>query len=230
MVNRNQAPKKVEAVSWPETIDLSIYPKDQSYPLADFDVLGSIEDTDYKDDTGKTALDIDLPFTERAEAAISLISRDQFFLEAFYDEPSPVELILDNSRRLVIADIFSSHGVLVEKNPDLPELAYPFLADIVNKLYQLDIEELFLLLVSYSQKIETPAPDGPPPAWIERSSPEIASNFQTIAGEEAYNLFSDLINVCSGQFGIGHVLRYVYFHRTEFASVESPFKIKFIAG
>ena len=224
--------KEIEVISWPETIDLTIYPKDIRFPLADFDVFSCLVGEDNfqtENILRETTLDITVDYKARVKAAIDTLLEDQVFLEAFYQQQSPFkrsDFRVDLKSRITIAKVFSAAGFLVKEDPSLKELAFDNIKEVIQRLNEMPIENLFSLLINYNQLVEMTDNNEEDPTWIKRSTPTKANNFKTIAGANAYLFFRDLIDDASGQFGIGHIIRYVYFHRTEFCSEEDVFQMK----
>jgi hypothetical protein len=224
--------KEIQVISWPETVDLTIYPKDTRFPLADFDVFSCLAGEDNfqtNNPLREKALDITLDYKERVKAAIDTLLGDQVFLEAFYQEKTPFkrsDFSVDLKSRLTIAKLFSAAGFPVKEDPSLKELSFENIQTIVLKLKEMPIENLFSLLINYNKEVEMVDNPEEDPAWIKRANPTKANNFKTIAGSNAYVFFRDLIDDSSGQFGIGHIIRYVYFHRTEFKTEKDIFQMK----
>lgn len=224
--------KEIQVISWPETVDLTIYPKDTRFPLADFDVFSCLvgeDDFQTENPLREKALDINLDYKERVKAAIDTLLEDQIFLEAFYQQEQPFkrsDFRVDLKSRITISKIFSAAGFPVQKDPSLKELSFNNIELIIKKLTDLPIENLFSLLVNYNKEVEMVDNPEEDPAWVKRAAPAKSNNFKTIAGSNAYLFFRDLIDDSSGQFGIGHIIRYVYFHRTEFKSKKDVFQMK----
>lgn len=224
--------KEIEVISWPETIDLTIYPKEVRFPLADFDVFSCLTGEDNfqtENRLREVALDITVDYKDRVKAAIDTLLEDQVFLEAFYQQEPPFkrsDFRVDLKSRITIAKIFSAAGFPVKEDPSLKELSFDNIKDIVQNLKEMPIDNLFSLLINYNQLVEMADNGEDDPAWIKRSTPTKANNFKTIAGANAYLFFQDLIDDASGQFGIGHIIRYVYFHRTEFKNQSDVFQMK----
>ncbi len=172
------------------------------------------------------------PYAERAASALGLLEaysqphlrRSLHVAEGRVVAPRP-----DNTRREQMVALLAEHGLTL----DGIELARA--RDPLINLRELDAVELYGLLCDWFDVVELGRPAGAtaaqPGSWVHDAAPERACRFlRAVSGrsrsddpgdrEAAYALFRDAVDVELPQFTFGHLLRYAFFLRSEFAGAE----------
>jgi hypothetical protein len=214
----------VEIRTWPQCTDVHV-----------IDVQGVREIAHYPldPDLAGPAFDPRAPFAERAQQIINFLEADQDFLEQTFQVSDPVTLEIDPRPRELIAEVLTKHGLSFEQL-DLGQTAA-----LVEVLDQRSDQELFALLVDWFDVVESHKHLGysaqHQAPWITRSEPGSGVLFHYLALEQestdeadsgahkaAYALFTELIDANLADYNFGRLLRWIYYHRTEFPNFSRP--------
>lgn len=213
--------RTVDVRSWPERADVLVFDEERAETLMIFPL---------QDNRRAPAWDPFAPYDERVADVILRLEADQDILRTYY-ELSPdesVTFINSGLRRGRIEELLSRYGFSLES------VEMPKLMEVARKLrYELDVDTLYAFLCDWYDVVETGLPEGTaalrPGSWVHRAAPEKRclyhylitgsedrSQFDNATTSEAYSEFKSLVDVPLENFSLGHLIRWIYFHRTEF--------------
>lgn len=215
--------REVDIRTWPERSDVVVIDVKSAIVLAQFPYLDP--------EPGKVA-DLSAEFQERAARAIEQVELHQDVLQGHYGvgEDIVVRLKPTLKVRAIVNSALESHGITLE------ETKVKNLENLMDKLETMPVTELFGLVCDWFDVVERRYPSGSAAReemeWVSRSEPSRSVQFhylahgledrkeatedQTLAAQE---FFRFLIDVQIEEFNLGHILRWVYYHRTEFDNI-----------
>jgi len=209
--------RRVEVRTWPQRVDLFLIDPITNITLAHFPL---------DDEFAGPVFDPLAPYNERANDALYRLEKDQSSLRWHYGLDCEVKLGLDGEMRAVLAETLDKYGLEL----DLLELASLYVDPYW--LEHLGAPQLFRLLCDWIDVAERHYPVGStlairePNHWTYRSRPDIARQFHALAGVEkpdtgsdpqAYAIFCAMVDAPLPQFSLGLLLRWLYYHLTEFS-------------
>lgn len=219
------AVREVDVRSWPERVDLLVVDAASGRALTHFPVCEGEGDV----------WDPRLAYTDRLTDALTRSESNQDYLREFYNLPADtaVRLQAASSTRERIEGLLAQHGIAVG------EIGLDNLRGAVEQLKKLELAQLYELLCDWYDVVERSRHAGSaqanPLSWVHRAAPERACYFHFIAvgletpdepGDEdsdlAYREFLRMVDVELEAFTFGHLLRWVYFHRSEFPARRLP--------
>lgn len=220
--------RDVEIRTWPERSDLLVIDVITTRVIAHYPLPA--DDDEF---AGSGPLFDPLSgYAERADAAIAAVESDQPFLQAIFGEgDDPVCLRGSGDCRHRLAELLESIGLTLD------DVGVGQLGELEAKLDAIEIDKLYQLLCDWHDVVERHYPAGAsvddPESWVHRARPDSCFHFHYLAcggdrstvyspGDDdlAHELFRGLIDVELADFTFGLFLRWVYFHRTEFAERE----------
>jgi hypothetical protein len=217
----------VEVRTWPQRTDLLVISRDSAETLARFLPEGEAP-----------ANNPLMPYKTRCAAAIQMLSADQDYLQATtVTKDAIVRLTVNDEARSIVQHILQEHALTLES----VELNH--VRSVSDKLWAMPLEELYEFLCDWHDVVELHMPAGSsaakPTSWVHRAAPARASHYHQLSLgseehanveelEEAYEFFQDCVDVILEEFTFGHLLRHVYFHRTEFPMCQ-PFELGALA-
>ncbi len=209
----------IEVRSWPERIDVLVIDYNRAVPLAHYPLS-----------LNRPLADPLLPYEEKVIKTIEAIESDQDYLRAHLHTEENVELIPIYEPRQMMMNLLDSYQISSE------DIQLENIDSLLIKLTDLDINNLYTLLCNWHDVCELHLEAGSsltdPLSWVHRAAPDEAYHFHFLAvgidnnkeqDEEAYALFLDLVDVSLNDLTLGLVLRWVYFHRSEFADRDMPY-------
>jgi hypothetical protein len=218
---------EVEVRSWPERADLVVIDYRRAVVLAHYPL---------SDPRPYVVWDPKAPYQERADTALSFLEEDQSYLRAHFDAPEThlVKLHATPSVRQRIQELLADYDI------SLADIAFSHIRQGLAVLAAQDSERLYELLCDWYDTVERHYPAGSARSdsrsWVVRAAPGRAVHHHYLAAgienrvdaaaedtEAAYEIFQQLIDVDLTELTFGHLLRYVYYHRTEFAEI-APFE------
>jgi hypothetical protein len=218
--------REVEVRTWPERTDVLVIDLQRAivlahYPLREGEVTGTVHDW--------TA-----SYDDRAAIALRALERDQEYLQMHYD-------VVDAEIKLRDVAVVRERQdrLLSDYQLNLNRISFPSVPAVVQQLQEMPVDDLYHLLVDWYDVVERHYPAGSaalnPESWVHRAAPDQAFHWLYLASgeedcaaadpetnDEAYDLFTSLVDVDLDAFNFGHVIRWVYFHRTEFSVREMP--------
>jgi hypothetical protein len=215
-----QISQPVEVRTWPQGVEVYLVDPEQGTVLAHYPL-----DPDFS----TAAFDPLAPYAERAADALQRLERDQDSLRAHWqlDAGQQIALVPDERMRDVLRETLAGYGL------ELEQLELRYLLDDYDWLTHLGAEDLYRLLTDWIDVAERHYPPGAsvlsqnPEHWTKRSQPALASHFHHLVGlehsagtpsaDEAYERFLALVDVPLEQFTFAYLLRWVFYHLTEFA-------------
>jgi hypothetical protein len=211
----------IDVRTWPERTDVIIVDPAMMTVLAQYPLDPVCEGPIW---------DICAPYKERANAAKEALLEDPEYLAAsFHSGGEKVELIIDTSLRTRMDVLLKGAGL------DLSQIEFGKIKNAETKLRNLEIKKLFNLLCAWHDVVERRHLGGASSSqsWTERSHPDNCHLYcYLIAGvdnahaindeekEEAFLLLSELNDVDIKDLTFGHILRWIYYSRTEFSDLE----------
>ena len=221
--------RDVEVRTWPERSDVLVIDIQRAIVITHFPLV--------EPGPGKVA-DPTCDYTERARRAIRQMELDQEFLQEYFDieEEHIIKLTVNDDSRQRIDDLLSEYGLSLDK------VAMANVRKTLTKLFEMDSDQLFKLLCDWYDVVERHYPAGSvareQDSWVHRATPEASCHFHYLAAgltdraaadeddtEDAYVVFQELVDVPLRNFTFGHALRWVYFHKTEFAD-RTPWELQ----
>jgi len=222
--------RNVEVRSWPEPLHLKVLDLDGWFLVDDFPLWG---------DRAAPAWDPLAPYAARTADAITRLESDQEQLRLIFridDESTRVHLRPDAYSRQTMDALLRRYGL------NLDEVETARIDDVIGSLYDLDLDDLYELLVDWVDVVERRLYEGACAAmgepWLDNSSPAQASNFlKLVCGlddhsratdaqrVEAFELFQRTVDVDLGYFSFAYLLRWVYYSRSEFGDCQ-PFELR----
>lgn len=219
------AVREVDVRSWPERVDLLVVDAASGRALTHYPVC-----------EGEGAVwDPRTPYADRLADALKRSEGNQQYLREFYGLPEGTTVRLQPAHltRDRIETLLSQHGLALG-NVELDNLR-----GAVEQLKKLDLDELYELLCDWYDVVERSRHAGSaqanPLSWVHRAAPDRACYFHFVAvgletpdepGDEdsdlAYREFLRMVDVDLESFTLGHLLRWVYFHRSEFPARRLP--------
>lgn len=225
-MGESTAVREVEVRTWPERTDCLV-----------IDVYGAELLTHFylRDDRSSAAWNPLAGYEDRKADALCRTEMLQDDLRRYFelDDDHTVKLEATPTVRERYGKLLEEHGLSL----DSVELCN--LKETVVALKKLPLLELYTLLCDWHDVVERHYPAGQsyrdPASWVHRAHPEVAvHHFYLATGEEqqfevgseeeieAYRQFVDLVDVDLAHLSFGHVIRWVYFHRSEFPERPLP--------
>ena len=224
--------KDVEIRSWPQRADVVVIDVNGARVVAHYPL---------NDPRPYVIWDPKAPYAERAAYALELLEDEQEYLRACFgsDAGEFVKLKPTPVVRERIAELLGEYDLTLD------EIAFTLLRPALRKLAGMEIERVHALMCDWFDAVERHYPAGSArqdaDSWVHRAAPDRACHHLYLAcGVEdraqatpeqmqaAYALFRELIDQEITHFTFGHALRWLYYHRTEFAGV-SPFELRAFA-
>jgi hypothetical protein len=208
----------VEIRTWPERTDLLVIDVQGAVLLAHYEL------DQKRDDPLFNPL---APYQQRASAAVAALHSDQDYLRAYFNTKTDVQLEVDPSSRERIAELLHEYQLTLET------VSLEQYHQLVEHLQSMSVDSLFDLLVDWHDVVERHYPPGAskldPGSWAHRAAPDQQYSFHYLTcgiesraganseqSRAAYKFFRDLIDVGLADFTLGQLVRWVYYHRTEF--------------
>lgn len=213
--------RELDVRTWPERTDVVLIDLKSATALAHYPL----------EEMGVGAcFDPRARFDERAADALGRLEHDQELLRFHWQLPDEtlIRLGVDTSVRELIENLLDEYGLALA-DVELDDPNRP-----LERLGRLDVGELYELLCDWHDVVERRYGAGEsradPDSWVQRAAPERACLYAWLcagaterfpidspAAAEAYRLFLELVDADLAGFSFGHLLRWTYFHRTEFA-------------
>jgi hypothetical protein len=220
--------RDVEVRSWPECTEIKVFADAWDEPVEHYPFLN--------EQPLPPRLDPLAPYRERAADALRTLEasyQDRLRTVFDLDEQATVRLHADEYNREVIADLLGRYGLTLD------DVELTKIDNLIGSFYDLRLDELFQLFVDWADIVEEREPEGAASTdlWLENSNPDRACHYlMTTAGlsshsqasEEqrvaAYQALYAEVDVPLADFSLGALLRWVYYHRSEFPDCE-PFEL-----
>jgi hypothetical protein len=210
--------RDVEVRTWPQRTDLLVIDPEDTLVLAYFPFLDP--------GPGKVA-NLHCGYQERARRALTQLQAAQEYLCGHYRVREHLCLRANTNVRERLDKLLREHGL------DLETVEWPQLPSTLERLRVREATQLYALLCDWHDLAELYMPAGysgfNPESWVHLAQPENCHYFHHLSGdtddEEAYALFRRETDVDLAHFDFGLVLRWAYFHATEFADRE-PFILR----
>lgn len=225
------AVRDVEIRSWPERADLVVIDINRARVLAHYPL---------NDPRPYTIWNPKAPYGARAEQAIEFLEDEQEYLRLVFgvDAQHIVKLQPTPVVRQRIQELLADYGL------SLQDIEFAQLSGALARLSAEPVDRLYDLLCDWYDTVERHYPAGAarqdPGSWVHNAHPDRAVHHHAITcevtdrsaasdeqTEQAYEFFRELIDVDLQHFSFGHALRWLYYHRTEFAD-RSPFELRAI--
>lgn len=226
MAGESTAVREVEVRTWPERTDCLV-----------IDVYGAELLTHFylRDDRDSPAWDPTATYEERKADALCRTEMLQDDLRRYFEleDDHTVKLEATTTVRDRYGKLLEEHGLSLES------VELNNLKETVVALKKLPLIDLYTLLCDWHDVVERHYPAGQsyrdPQSWVHRAHPEVAvhhfylatgreEQYETGSDEEieAYRQFVDLVDVDLSHLSFGAVIRWVYFHRSEFPARTMP--------
>lgn len=207
----------LEVRTWPQRVDVFLIDPPTNITLAHFPL-----DSEFQG----PVFDPLAPYEERAADALKRLEKDQSSLRWHYGLDCEVRLGLDGDMRAVLSETLGAYDL------ELSALRLDSLCADPYWLEHLGIDQLFCVLCDWIDVAERHYPVGStlsvrePNHWASRSRPDTARHFHALAGvdkpedasdDNAYALFCAMVDAPLSQFSFGMLLRWLYYHLTEFS-------------
>jgi hypothetical protein len=218
--------RPVEVRSWPERTDVMVLDAQRPHAIAIFPL---------QDNRLAPAWDPFAPYEARAADAIQRSESDQDMLASYYEltDGETVCLIPSLDRREKLDVLLNRYGL------GLNEVEMPHLMELVRNFKSMPIDQLYAFLCDWHDVVEKDLPAGTSAlkseSWVKRAAPEKRCHFHYLvtgiddreamteqATESAYAEFLMLVDVEVEHFSLGSLIRWIYFHRTEFRGTGLP--------
>lgn len=174
-------------------------------------------------------------YSARCADAIERTMSDQETLLSYYqlDEDQFVTLSPSLARRERLEMLLEVYGLTLEA------VDVSHLMEVVRAFKAMPVERLYGLLCDWHDMVERDYPVGTSAlkadSWVHRAAPDRRSHFHYLvtgvddreamseaATELAYQEFVQLVDVEVDHFSLGFLIRWIYFHRTEFRGKGLP--------
>lgn len=215
--------RQVEVKTWPERSDVLVVDFERSWVIAHY----AHDDVKF--------LDADSNYQARVKQAILALEQDQEYLSAFYGIDDLIRLKASGKNRSLIESVLNLHGMTLDM------VAFDQMDEVAAFIKNMSVEQQYHLMLDWHDMIERHVPRGTTlqdkSSWAHRASPASAFHFHYLAlgletnqateieQKEAHSLFKTLIDVPIENVTLGHLIRWVYFHSTEFQDQE-PFTMR----
>lgn len=218
--------RRVEVRSWPQNVDVRLIDPQSGVQLAHFPLDDAFQGPCFDPYFG---------YADRAADALARLETDQRSLREWYqlNEAETVRIEADETVRGLLAAVLDPFGL------ELEQIELCYLVEDWKWIARIATEsqyELYELLCNWVDVAEHHYPAGSllsanePHLWVENSKPENACCFHYVAGvakgehseDAAYARFLSMVDVPLADFTFGHLLRYLYYHLTEFYDRRPP--------
>jgi hypothetical protein len=210
----------LELRTWPECLDCLVIDQQTAAVIADYHwPENSFEKKNF---TGPL-FEIKSSTQEKGDQVLEKLFLDPEYLHTYYNTKQPIELTIDYSHQQRINKLLKKYRL----NLDL--IALSNTRSCFKLLQSMPLEILFKLLIEWHDLVErrSPKPSSldDPGSWVHRSYPNKSELYHYLSGnsnqEAAYQLFQQLVDQ-PREYSFGMLLRWVYFHRSEFKEKDIP--------
>lgn len=207
----------IEVRTWPERCDVMVIDINAAVLLAHYPLRPQV--------IPGTVHDWKASYEERMRDVIEALETDQEYLQMHFDSTDEIKLRPTSVVRERQDTLLGKYGL------SLKAISFDNLSSAITKLEELDINDLFHLFCDWQDIVDRHYPAGSlladKSSWVHRASPSNPSHWKFLVTgstetddenveDDAYSLFVELVDVELESFSFTNVLRWVYFHRTEF--------------